>query len=143
MPIFEVGPHYRTPSARNQARRLAARFWRHESSVLGHRYVWGGRILHAHDVVTRVDMDNFAGDAARHGRQEVDRAVADLLDRDRASQGRVEFVPPEYVAEVADARGGERFDRASRDRIDANALLAQVGREVANARLERRLSDPH
>src|ERR1700684_2664418 len=117
--------------------------YRQRPSVLDHTYVGGGRILHADDVVTGVDMENFAGDAARHGRQEVDGALADLLDGHRATQRRVVFVPPQYVPKVADAGGGERFDRAGRDRVDANALFAQVGREIANAGLERSLGDAH
>jgi hypothetical protein len=36
-------------------------------SVLDHTYVRGGRVLHPDDMVTGVDVDNFAGDAARHG----------------------------------------------------------------------------
>jgi len=46
---------------------------------------------------------HLASDAARHGRQHIDRAVADLLDGDRATQRRVVLVPPQYVTEVADA----------------------------------------
>src|SRR5579863_8257322 len=109
-----------------------------EPSVLDHRQVRGGRVLHAHDMVAGVDVDDLAGDPAGHRRQEIDRAVADLLDRDRAAQGRIVFVPPQDIAEVADAGGGERFDRAGRDRVDADPLLAEVGGEIADARLQRR-----
>src|ERR1700678_970598 len=100
------------------------RVYRNRPSVLDHAYIRRSRIFHADDVVARVDMKNFAGDAARHGRQEEDRALADLLDRHRTAQGRIVLVPPQYVAEVADAGGGERLDRAGRDRVDADALFA-------------------
>jgi hypothetical protein len=36
-------------------------------SVLDHRQVRGGRVFHPDDMVSGVDVDNFAGDAARHG----------------------------------------------------------------------------
>jgi hypothetical protein len=35
-------------------------------SLLGHAYVRRGRILHAHDMVARINVEDFAGDAARH-----------------------------------------------------------------------------
>src|SRR6185437_5889955 len=105
-----------------------------EPSVLDHRQVPGRRVLHADDVVAGVDVHDLAGDAAGHRGEEVDRAVADLLDRDRAAQGRIVLVPPQDIAEVADAGGGEGLDRAGRDRIDPNPLFAEVGGEIADAR---------
>jgi hypothetical protein len=64
-------------------------------SVLGHTYVRRRRMLHAHDMVASVDVDNLPGDPARHGRQEIDRAVANLLDGDGAAKGGVILVPLE------------------------------------------------
>src|SRR3984957_13747007 len=122
-------PGVRKPGGRNDGRGSTQfGLLGSQPSVLDHTYIRRGRVLHADDMVARVDMENFAGDAARHRRQEINRALADLLDGHRAAQGRVVFVPPQYVTEVADAGGGERLDRAGRDRVDANALLAQIGR---------------
>ena len=94
-------------------------------------------------MVAGVDVQDFAGDAARHRRQQIDRGLADLLGRHGAAQRRVEFVPAQDVAEVADPRGGQRLDRPGRNRVDADRLLAEVGGEIAHARLQRRLGDAH
>ena len=63
--------------------------------------------------------------------------------RHGAAQRRVELVPLQDVAEIADAGGRERLDRAGRDRVDADVLLAQVLGEIAHARFERRLGHAH
>ena len=64
-------------------------------------------VLHAHDMVARIDMQDFAGHATRHRRQEVDGALADFLGGHGAAERRVIFVPAQDIAEVADPRGGE------------------------------------
>ncbi len=56
--------------------------------LLGDGNVGRGRIFHADDMVAGVDMEDFAGHAARHGRQQIDRAFSNLFDRDRAPQRR-------------------------------------------------------
>ena len=70
--------------------------------------------LHADHVIARIDVMDFTGDAARQVRQEVEAGIADFLGRDRALQRRVVFVPAQDVAEVANARSGQRLDRARR-----------------------------
>src|SRR5262249_38472422 len=67
----------------------------------------------------------------------------DFLDRHAAPQRRVVLVPFEDVAEVADPRRRQRLDRTRGDGVDTDVLLAQVGGEIANGRLERRFGDPH
>src|SRR5262245_33760214 len=82
--------------------------------LLHHGDVGGVFVLHADNVVAGVDMQDLAGDAAPEIGQEIERARADILDRHRAPERRVVFVPFEDVAEVGDARGGERLDRSGR-----------------------------
>ena len=79
-------------------------------------------MLHADDVIAGIDVMDFAGDAARQVGEEIERGLADLFERHIAAQRRVIFVPLQDVAEVADAGGGERLDRAGRDGVDADVL---------------------
>src|SRR5215207_10255237 len=60
--------------------------------------------LHAYDVVSGVDMVHFAGDATSHIGEKVEGGLADILDRDRATQGGIVLVPLQDIAEVADSR---------------------------------------
>ena len=92
--------------------------------------------LHADHVVAGIDVVDLAGDGRRQVGQEVERGIADLLDRDGALQRRVVLVPLQDVAEVADAGGGERLDRAGRDGVDADRL-ARRGRRRGSARRPR------
>src|SRR6185295_10899554 len=93
---------------------------------------FGGRFRaqHADDVIAAVDMVDFAGNAGRQLAQEIDSGAADLVGRDVALQRRVQLVPPEDIAEIADAGGGQRLDRASGDGVDPDVLAAEVGRHV-------------
>ena len=62
---------------------------------------------------------------------------------DGAAHRRVVFVPFQDIAEVADAGGRQRLDRPRRNRVDADILLAEIGGEIAHARLQRRLRHAH
>src|SRR6185437_14048957 len=99
--------------------------------------------LHADDVIAAIDVMDLAGDARAQRAQQIKAGAADLFERDVALQRRVVLVPFEDVAEIADARRGERLDRAGRDRVDANALAAQIDGEIAHAGLERGLAHAH
>jgi predicted oxidoreductase len=57
-------------------------------------------------------MVDLARDGARQVGQQVKRRFADLFLRDRPAQRRVVLVPFQDVAEIADARGRQRLDRA-------------------------------
>jgi len=94
-------------------------------------------------VIAGVDVVDLARDAARQVGQEIEPRRPHLLDRDGAAQGRVVLVPLEDVAEVGNPRGGERLDRPGGDGVDADAALAEVGGEIAHARLQRRLGHAH
>src|ERR1700733_12862991 len=78
-----------------------------------------GRVdpLHADDMVAAIDMMDLAGDARRQIAQQIKPGAADILDRRVALQRRVELVPFEDVAEIADPRGSQRLDRPRRDRV--------------------------
>ena len=47
------------------------------------------------------------------------------------------------LVEARDALGGDRLQRAGRDEVDADAVRADVAREVARDGLQRRLADAH
>src|SRR5262245_9348089 len=57
-------------------------------------------ILHALDVIAGVDVVHLSGHPAREIRQQVEARRTYLLDGDGAAQGRIVFVPLQYVAEV-------------------------------------------
>src|SRR5580700_2763682 len=62
-----------------------------KSSVLRQRDIRRVRPLHAEDVIAGIDVVDLAGDAARKVGQEIERAVADLLDGDVTTHRRVDF----------------------------------------------------
>ena len=82
---------------------------------------------------------HFARHAAAEIGQEVEAGLAHVVERHVALQRRIQLVPSEDVAEIADAGRRERLDRAGGDGVDADVLAAEIDGEVANARLERRL----
>ena len=86
---------------------------------------------------------HLAGDGTRQIREQIHRAVADFLCSHGAAHRRVVFVPLQNVAEIADAGRRQCLDRPRRNRVDANILLAEIGREIAHARLQRRLRNAH
>src|SRR5688500_18148530 len=86
--------------------------------------------FHPDDVVAGIDVVDLARHATGQVGQQIERRAADVLDRHVAAQRRIIFVPLHDVAEVAYAARGESLDRAGGDRVDANALGAQVHRQV-------------
>ena len=71
------------------------------------------------------------------------RGVADVLLRDVGAHRGDLVERAVELAEVADPARGQRPDRAGGDRVDPDALGPEVGGEVADRRLERRLGDAH
>ena len=86
------------------------------------------RVLHADDVVAAIDMVDLARHPGCQMRQQIETGAAHLLGRHIASERRVQLIPLENVAEVADAAGRQRLDRAGADGVDADVPLAEVGR---------------
>src|SRR3546814_19745046 len=78
-------------------------------AIAGERDV--GRVLglHADDVVARIDMMDLAGNAAGEVAEQIQPGAADILDRHVALHRRVELVPFENVAEIADSRSRQRL----------------------------------
>src|SRR5882724_3731956 len=98
---------------------------------------------HADDVIAAVDVVNLAGDAGRQLAQEIESGAADIFGRDVALQRRVELVPFENIAKIADARRRQGLDRARGDGVDPDVLAAEVGGHIADAGFERRLGHAH
>src|SRR3954464_6397891 len=96
-----------------------------------------GRVgaLHADDMVAAIDMVNLAGDPGRQIAEQIHPGAADLLDRDVALQRRIELVPFQDIAEVADPGGCQCLDRPGRDRVDPDIATAEIGCQIADARL--------
>src|SRR5437016_2414354 len=110
---------------------------------LDDRNIRGVGAFHADDVIPAIDVMHLAGDPGRQIAQQINPGAADILDRDVALQWRIELVPFEDVAEIADAAGRDGVDRAGRDRVDPDILAAEIDSEIANAGFERRLGHPH
>src|SRR5476651_292484 len=102
-----------------------------------------GGLHHANDVIARIDMHDLTGHAAAEVGQQEQAGIADLLRRDVALERRIELVPLQDEREIADAGRRQRLDRTGRDGVDANALVAEIGREIAHARLEGCLGHAH
>src|SRR6266550_4493639 len=90
-----------------------------------------------------VDVRNLAGDRARQIGEIKRGDVADLLARHVAPKRRVLFDEMQDLGEATDAGGGERFDRAGRDRIDTSTLRTQRRGEITDVGLEARFGQSH
>src|SRR5260370_31681859 len=77
-------------------------------------------LLESHDVVAAIDVDDFAGDAARSIRGQEDPGATDFFDLHAAAQGSALLVFPEHLSEACNAAGSKGFDGAGGDRIDSN-----------------------
>ena len=87
------------------------------------------------DVVAGIDVVDFAGDAARQGRQQIDRRAADLLERDGAAQRRMALLEIEHGAGIADAGAGKRAHGAGRNGVHPDALRADNRRRDSAPRI--------
>src|SRR3954469_19927697 len=80
-----------------------------------------------HDVAeARVDVEDFAGDARREVREQESRGVSHILRTDVAAHRRLLLHELQYLAEAADAGGGQRLDGTRRDAVDAYALRSEA-----------------
>src|ERR1043166_2826652 len=96
-----------------------------------------------HDVVTAVDVDDLAGDPRRERRGQEERGIAHLAQLHVALERRLLRVVLEDLREAADTAGSQRVDGPRRDRVHTNPPHADVGGEIADGRLQRRLGDAH
>src|SRR3954452_22648510 len=97
----------------------------------------------AQDVEPAVDVDHLAGDGGAEVRREVCRGPAAVLDRDVGAERGQLVERPVELAEARDAPRGQGPDGPRRDRVDPDPVRTEVGREVPDRRLERRLGHAH
>jgi hypothetical protein len=95
------------------------------------------------DVVTRIDIVDFAGDPARQRRQQIDGGAAHFLQRNRTPQRRMAFLEIEHLTGIADAGAGKRAHRPGRNGIDPYAPGPEIGGKIADRGFKRRLGDTH
>src|SRR5581483_12057183 len=96
-------------------------------------------VRQADRVIAGVDEMDGAGDAGAEVREVVERRTPHVGQLDIAAQWRGVAADAIDVARAADHRAREGAHRAGRARIDPHTLRAEIGREVAHARLEGRL----
>src|SRR5262249_59985024 len=94
-----------------------------------------------HDVVATVNVKRLAGDEAGRVVREEGGGGAHVLDADEAARRRFRFCLVEQRIKFGDARGGARGERSRRDGVHADALRAELGGDIADRALERRLGD--
>ena len=86
---------------------------------------------------------HLARDCAREIREQIECGAADLVQRRRALQKRVVALEVEDHARIRDAGAGQRPHRPGRDGVDADALAAEIGREITHGGFQRRLGHAH
>src|SRR5208337_1190992 len=97
----------------------------------------------AHDVITAIDVHDFAGDGAGEVAGQKQGCSADFnLVHVAVERGAV-GVGFEHVSEIADAAGGESFNGAGGDGVDANVSGAEVPGEIADGGFEGGLGHGH
>src|SRR5262245_40762297 len=92
-----------------------------------------------HDVVATVNVKRLAGDEAGRVVREEGGGDAHVLDTDEAARRRLRFRLVEQRIKFGNPRGGARGERSGRDGVHADALRAELGGDIANRALERRL----
>src|SRR5262245_11928761 len=96
-----------------------------------------------HDMVAAVDVKRLAGDEAGSAVREGGGGNAPVLDADEAARRRLRFCLVEQRIKFGNARGSARGERSRRDGVHADALRAELGGDIADRALERRLGDAH
>src|SRR5690349_9028390 len=86
----------------------------------------GPKWLQADGVEAAVDVEGFAGHAARQVAQEVDGRLADLVAVDVALQGGFLCRVLEHLVDPADRHRRQGLHRAGAEAVDADLLSAQV-----------------
>src|SRR5262249_62392766 len=88
------------------------------------------RLRHGDDVVAGIDEMDFARDAGRQIRQEIQTSSTQLLQGDASAKRRMFLLEGEHVARVGNAGASERTDRPSRYGIDPNLLRAEIDGKI-------------
>ena len=95
-----------------------------------------------HDVVSRVDVKDFAGDTVGVGAQEVGSGASDFFVRYAATEGGYIIVVLLHFPNPG-SDPCEGFQRASGDAVDSDTLGSHVVGEVSDGRVEGGFADPH
>ncbi|CEG09918.1 ABC-type oligopeptide transport system, periplasmic component [Afipia felis] len=85
----------------------------------------------------------LAGDTTRQIRQQIQRRAAQFVERDAAAERRMLLLERKHRARIANAGARQRAHRPRRNRVDANAIAAEIGGEITSRGLQRRLGDAH
>src|ERR1043165_2943436 len=110
------------------------------SSVCGRVHAAGASI---DDVITAVDIERLAGDQFCGIVRKKRGRGTDVVDADQAARRRFGFRLVEQRVEFRNSRRRACRERPGRDRMHADALGAELGRDVANGGFERRFGDAH
>src|SRR5579871_6672715 len=97
----------------------------------------------SHDVIARIDVQDFTGDAAGEIAHQIRGRFGDFLTSDVPTQGSHPFVELEHLVEVAHRGRAERLDRAGAQTIHAKAVWTKLVSQVFNAAIQGRFADSH
>src|SRR5690606_24870493 len=118
------------PSTYSISRRLVTEHSRNEGGgkevALYQRDIGSVFLLHADEVIAGIDVMHLAGDAAGQIAAQVKGRPAHVFDCDVAAQRRIQLVPLEDIAEVADSAGCEGLDRPGANRVYADVLGPEI-----------------
>lgn len=114
-----------------------SKFQRLEISQNFCRFMRIVNINHCNRVVAVINVQDFAGNGFAERRQQSQSGTADLFLRNVCLQRRVQLVPAQNLAEIADAGSGQRFNRAGGNRIDADFLLSHINRGITYRSFQR------
>src|SRR5690554_2039112 len=98
---------------------------------------------HGGGIEATVHIQDLAGDAGGQVGAEEGTGVADFLDGHVAAQRGAGFVVGQHLAEALDAGGGQGADRAGGDGVDADAVRAEAGGQVAYTGFQAGLGHAH
>src|SRR5262245_5893592 len=85
----------------------------------------------------------LAGDAAGELREQINASTAKLRQRHAPMQRRMLLLEGEHEAGITNAGARQSADRASRDRVDADVLAAEIDREITYRCFERGFRHAH
>ena len=90
-----------------------------------------------------IDVQAFAGHRRGQIGQKIDRRLADFILGDVAAQRRIQLVPLQDIAEIADPAGRQGLDRPGGYGVDADVAAPQVFGQILHRRLKRGLGQTH
>src|SRR5215470_14560444 len=100
-------------------------------------------ILKAHDVVSRVDVNGFAGDSGAEIRGQKQRGIAHLARFDVALQRRALGLRLQHLAEASYCASSQSLDWTGRNGVHTDLPWAETVSQVTHAGFQRRLGHTH